>query len=1207
MTMMTSGMKTMITEEVMTKFRLMVICVCNNIETIITLLCYIICVYTIIMCSKPITEQTVTVSGWNVHGIRESIPYIKYLLSRSDVLVINEHWLCDEEVYKLNDIDKNFLVTAKAGTVSDLSTTHSWGGVGIFWTKQLDKYVKVETVESRRICAIQVLNINKNPLYIIGVYLPHVACKADLFTDVLLILEDFVNKCVHSNGELLIIGDMNCHFGKGAGPRCWGKTSNQASEFLKFIERNLMEVVDISQKCVGPCFTYQVGCKSSYIDHIALSKPLMDSVVHCEVITDSILNTSDHLAITISVKTVTPKEHEIKQNEENSKIAWYKLKPSDVQAYTHDVESELSEILTTAARYRYELEKVDINKLHDNIVNTLQKCSEHLPKQQFNSKLKPYWDIHLTLLNKEKKKITKKWKEAGMPRNEDNIIWYEYKQAKREFRREQRKKEYEYEVKCMREVAEESEVNSNFYWHLINKSRKCVRKRISPVYNTDGQVLTSSDDIRSRWLNYFKDLFTPKSPENLDHQFGKHIEEEVQKQLEESYLKEGPDMKMPFNVDEIMKCMKLLKFKKATGYDGISSEHVRHGGNNLCILLEILFNAICEQETMPMGMRRGILVPIPKPKKDYMDCDNNRGLTLLTTFQKLFQHILKARSENLFMKHIDELQGAGKKTVSCINTSMLLRETIAMRTEDEKPVFIAFLDTKKAFDSVWHNGLMYKLYKMGMDPKMWRLLRNMYSDFKCAVLIDNKLSSWFNIRQGVHQGAPLSLLLYEVFINDLIVELKQFKNSPKVGNAQIPCTVFADDMSIICQSHNSMQAMLNVAYHHSQTWRYSYNAKKSEVIVMNYKRALPKFWMGKELLPVVDSAIHLGSIITNKASCQTQFIKDRIYSGNRAVLAVKGIGTSRVPMSVPVSSKLYWTISVPIMTYSMEVMDMNTQTKALFEDNHWKVAKRIQRIPENTPNAAVLPQIGWKTLGGHIAYLKLLFLWRVLLLPMNNIYKRVVVTRLLQWFRKPSDQKGPVATILCEARKYHLLADIICAVTLGVYMTTSVWKNKVKTNIYKHEWDQYCVTLPMYKKLNVYKNCFKGIRMWPWWVHASRYPQDTYKCSLLMKLITGTSKLKLHKCVNCDVLVTCPMSHMLFECVLLNEKRHILWSEWTMKMPTGFLGSLTLMSPVEKTYFIATGFNVPYTTEWLDVYSGALQYIQKMYNLYTELCETEMT
>jgi hypothetical protein len=71
-------------------------------------------------------------------------------------------------------------------------------------------------------------------------------------------------------------------------------------------------------------------------------------------------------------------------------------------------------------------------------------------------------------------------------------------------------------------------------------------------------------------------------------------------------------------------------------------------------------------------------------------------------------------------------------------------------------VYSCFLDSSKAFDTVWIDGLFYKLYNIGIR-ETWRLLRNWYSNMSCYGLLDGLVSEAFPVKQGVRQGSVLSI------------------------------------------------------------------------------------------------------------------------------------------------------------------------------------------------------------------------------------------------------------------------------------------------------------------------------------------------------------------------------------------------------------------------------------------------------------------
>ncbi len=88
--------------------------------------------------------------------------------------------------------------------------------------------------------------------------------------------------------------------------------------------------------------------------------------------------------------------------------------------------------------------------------------------------------------------------------------------------------------------------------------------------------------------------------------------------------------------------------------------------------------------------------------------------------------------------------------------------------QQKLPIYVAFLDVKKAFDSVWHKGLFYKLFYFGIRGDIWYTLFNWYNRLSSNILWNGFISRSFPISQGVRQGAVLSPLLYAIYTSELL-------------------------------------------------------------------------------------------------------------------------------------------------------------------------------------------------------------------------------------------------------------------------------------------------------------------------------------------------------------------------------------------------------------------------------------------------------
>ncbi len=114
-------------------------------------------------------------------------------------------------------------------------------------------------------------------------------------------------------------------------------------------------------------------------------------------------------------------------------------------------------------------------------------------------------------------------------------------------------------------------------------------------------------------------------------------------------------------------------------------------------------------------------------------------------------------------------------------TALILTETISEAKDSNKELFVASLDAKKAFDVVYQNAMLRKLFFDGLDPSLWNLMCEQYQDASSRVRWNGTLSRSFNLLQGVRQGSVLSTDCYKAFINRLLKQLEDSGVGAKIG------------------------------------------------------------------------------------------------------------------------------------------------------------------------------------------------------------------------------------------------------------------------------------------------------------------------------------------------------------------------------------------------------------------------------------------
>ncbi len=193
-----------------------------------------------------------------------------------------------------------------------------------------------------------------------------------------------------------------------------------------------------------------------------------------------------------------------------------------------------------------------------------------------------------------------------------------------------------------------------------------------------------------------------------------------------------------------------------------------------------------------------------------------RGITLACAMYKLYCGVLNNRLVAWTEVNglIEDEQNGFRADRSCVDHFSSLKNIIETRKLLKQSTFTAFIDFSKAFDRINSDFLWLKLEHLGLPSKMPNAIKAIYNDVSCCVRNNGVKTDFINVSSGLKQGCLLSPLLFNVFLNDLSLEIKNCGRGVNIEDEIISLLLYADDLCFICDNEEGLQEMLNILH----TW-----------------------------------------------------------------------------------------------------------------------------------------------------------------------------------------------------------------------------------------------------------------------------------------------------------------------------------------------------------------------------------------------------
>ena len=286
-------------------------------------------------------------------------------------------------------------------------------------------------------------------------------------------------------------------------------------------------------------------------------------------------------------------------------------------------------------------------------------------------------------------------------------------------------------------------------------------------------------------------------------------------------------------------------------------------------------------------------------------------------------------------------------------------------------LYCCFVDFRKAYDSVWREGLMIKLRRLGVGGKFYHLIKHMYSTTNSSVKLGTGTTPTFPIEVGIKQGDNLSPVLFNIFIDDIgecVADTSE--GCVTLNNTAIPSLLYADDLLLLSTSPISMQRSLDKLQTYCNRWKLTVNVDKTKIVVFRTKntRVTEVFVLAGKRIDMVDTFTYLGVTFSHTGNFNNA-IKDMATKAMKASFKISTTLKSSQVLDSKLYTKLFDSMVKPVALYGAQVWserllsffqkgDLGNFDRLPFEQLHNKICKCALRVGKYTSNAASRAELG---------------------------------------------------------------------------------------------------------------------------------------------------------------------------------------------------------------------------------------------------------
>lgn len=745
--------------------------------------------------------------------------------------------------------------------------------------------------------------------------------------------EDATEVVENSLGEIIVLGDLNGRVGsKDAGT---GDTigihgeitrNNNGWRIIDFCMQNDLVVMNsFFQHRDVHKYTREVKSRNerSIIDYVVINRSSRHEIMDVRVRRGPEIN-SDHYLVVAKTKIGTDQKETRREthcNNSREVLRTYRLSDKKIaQTYGNRVEAMLGEIGG--------IENFGLENMWEKFKSVLVKAAKEVcgtTKVNRSRKQTAWWNEDIKQEVKLKKE---KWKQYLKDGTEQKYGEYKKQREKvKEVVLAAKKKSWE---EFGLRMESDYHTNNKLFYKMIKNLRLTNKKQnMKLIRNKEGVILTNENDIMERWKEYFQNLLNS----HRDDRDGESVEHVREQHGEENISTKDVEM----NIER-------LKNGKAAGHDNITVEMLKNMGKKGKEILTRICNKVWSGGRIPGDWEVGVILPIHK-KGDKRDCNNYRGITLLSNASKVYEGILENKLMETLESQLEQSQSGFRKGRSIQDHIFTIKQITEKVRNTNCEIFQAFLDLEKAFDRLPRAEIEKCLRKRGVDPQLRRAIMSLYQNTRSYIRTDNLQSGEFVINEGIRQGGVLSPTLFNVVMDEVIKETRGKTSRLFVGYHNMKPVwlsecAFADDVVVFAKSESQLKNNLDIWNKKLIEKGLKLNEEKTKIMVSGKTHRPVNIEVNGKKIEQVKSIKYLGVKLDGNGQQDIE-IAARIESAANVYHAPKNGFISKREISVKAKMSVYKTVFVPILTYGCESWVLTKRHKTKIQSMEMKYLRRV--------------------------------------------------------------------------------------------------------------------------------------------------------------------------------------------------------------------------------------------------------------------------